>query len=859
MRISNKQNNNFFKSPCGGFRGLLLLLIVTVCTCAAAQAQSEYIEYLPHTPQKSLLKSAPHNFAPTQLLALPFFDDFAYPQSKPLQQLWADDFALVNTRFAKNAPTIGVLSFDALDNNGMLYPQASSNVFTADYATSQPINLLNYRKVYASNMLLKKNGASFELFESDTYYLYVHSLRSFVDMVKGVPYYAGDTIYTKNVAGFEPTQIAVYDENKIFIPESLDNSRTWIPYKADDNIALSFYYQAGGYADKPEAQDSLVLEFYVPFARQGIFINEITQSWIEIFNATDNVVSLADYYMVADTLENMQTEQLEQWRISAMSIAPYSHAIINAADVHVDKFTSNVFYLLSPVVNVVDSAFLETYISAENSYARIPDGSPEWSFSAVETPAQPNSSWQTVWNVSSADITVEDGYFSYSGMIPVLSKFLQKGFRFRFKNYASLSNDASHARNEDFWHIDMVWLDANRTPDQPNIADVAFVTPVTPLYNRYTALPIHHFSQLSESDFRMTIISTFRNFDKVPRKIKFNFAVQNTRTDEVVSFPSYETDLPPFGTFSESDVLSDWDVDFFDFMKTGIVGVDSANFEFQYFFTDNNNPIFEHYRWNDTSRVNLTMSNYYAYDDGTPEAGYGLRNAPMGTVAFKFDILQPDTLRAVQMYFNPTLEQTPKLFNLCIWSVNDDGFPGKLLYRRTSTRVRYADGLYNFVTYPIESSAILTGETDGIYMKNSFFVGWEQPQDVLLSMGMDLSNQMSSRLYFNASYQWESSMTKGALMIRPQFGKSAATSISTVDNKNGRVLLYPTIVKTAAYVQTDEQITHCEFVDITGKTACRLPVANNTIDCSLLTNGFYLVKLYNAAGVVAVKKCVVRR
>ena len=861
----NKQDSRCSKSPCGGFRGLLF--IFTICSIVA-QAQTEHIEYLPHTPQKSALKSAVRDFAPTQLLALPFFDDFAYPQSKPMAQLWADDFAFVNTSFAKNAPTIGVLTLDALDNNGMLYPQASSNVFTADYATSQPINLLNYRKVFASNMLYKENG---ELFESNTYYLYVHSLRSFIDVVKGVPYYAGDTIYTKTASGFEPTPtpIKVYDEKKVLIPESETNTQTWIPYKATDNIALSFYYQAGGYADRPEAQDSLILEFYVPFARQGIFINEITQSWVEIFNATDTVVSLGGYYLVADTLkgyylvadtlENVQAQQLAQWQIPAkpaMTVAPYSHTIITAADLQIEKFTSSRFYLLSPAAHVKDSSALEKPVSAENSYARIPDGNPEWSFSAIETPAQPNDTWKTMWSASSADMGDDFSLIT----IPIISDYLQKGFRFRFKNYASLSNDPSHARNEDFWHIDMVWIDANRTPDRQNVADVAFVTDILPLYNRYTALPIAHFPQLNEGDFRMTVVSSFRNFDKVPRKIKFNFAVQNSQTNEKVSFPLFETDMDPYYMApAEYEVLSDWDVEFFDFIKTGIANTDSTNFEFQYFFTDNNNPIFDHYRWNDTSRVNLTMSNYYAYDDGIPEAGYGLRNAPMGQVAYKFDILKPDTLRAIHLYFNPTLEQMPKLFNLCVWSVNDKGLPGDLLYRKISARVLYADGLYKFVTYPIEPNAILTGEPNGIFIEKSCFIGWEQPQDVLLNMGMDLTNQMSNRLYFNTAYRWEPSTMKGALMIRPQFGEKRATSISGTAKKTNSVLLYPTIIQSQAYIQANEEIVRCEFVDITGKPLQQLPVHNNTIDCNSVPNGFYVLKLYGAAGVVAVKKCVVRR
>jgi hypothetical protein len=825
-----------------------------VCTLTA-QAQYEHIEYLPYAPQKSLLKSSTPDFAPTKLIALPFFDDFAYPQSKPLAQLWADNFAFVNTCFAQNAPTIGALTLDALDNNGALYAQASSNPFTADYATSQPINLFDYRTVYASNELYVNNSGSYELFTSDTYYLYEHSLRSFIDVVKGIPYYAGDTIYTKTASSFEPTQIAVYTKQKTLIPESLDNSRTWIPYNADDNIALSFYYQAGGYADKPETRDSLVLEFYAPFTRQGIFINEITHAWIEIFNATDSVVALNGYYLIPDTLENVLTQgDITTMQIADMHIAPYSHALIQATDIQIENFTSNRFYLLSPEMTIIDSVWLETTVSTENSYARIPDGNSEWSFSPEETPSQPNPSWGTMWHTST-----DTGDDFSPVTIPIESRYLQKGFRFRFKNYASLSNDESHARNEDFWHIDMVWIDANRTTDQQDIADVAFVTPITPLYNRYTALPKNHFSQLNNLDFRMTIESTFRNFDNVDRKIKFNFAVHNSQSNKSIAFPMYETDIPAGFIATERDILSDWDVEFFDFMNTSIAGVDSVDFEFQYFFTDNNNPMFGNYRWNDTSRVNLTLANYYAYDDGIPEAGYGLRNAPMGKVAFKFDILKADTLRAIHMYFNPTLNQTPMLFNLCVWAADADGMPGELLYNKPSTRVLYADGLYNFVTYKLENDAIRTGESDGIYIENSFFVGWEQPNDTLLNMGMDLSNQMQNRLYFNVAYEWETTSKTGALLIRPQFGEKTATSISPVDKQNIHIAIFPTIIQSQAYIQTDEQIERCEFVDITGKTIWQQAILNNTIDCSSVPNGFYLVQLYNSTGIVAVKKCVVRR
>lgn len=46
--------------------------------------------------------------------------------------------------------------------------------------------------------------------------------------------------------------------------------------------------------------------------------------------------------------------------------------------------------------------------------------------------------------------------------------------------------------------------------------------------------------------------------------------------------------------------------------------------------------------------------NYFAYDDGTPEFGYGLEPA-RAMLAYQFRLVTMDTLSGVQLYFNRTL------------------------------------------------------------------------------------------------------------------------------------------------------------------------------------------------------------
>ena len=73
-------------------------------------------------------------------LELPFLDDFSKTYVYPDSTLWADNYVFVNNDFGLNPPTIGVATFDMLDEKGRIYEDASSSGFYADTLTSFPIN-----------------------------------------------------------------------------------------------------------------------------------------------------------------------------------------------------------------------------------------------------------------------------------------------------------------------------------------------------------------------------------------------------------------------------------------------------------------------------------------------------------------------------------------------------------------------------------------------------------------------------------------------------------------------------------------------------------------------------------------------
>lgn len=821
----------------------IFLIVFLSHLCLMSVAQHEQIIENQH--QTVFLKNTQQQ---QSLKALPFFDDFAYPYSQPLPSLWQDDDAYVNSAFAKNVVTIGVATLDAMGSNGKLHENVSTTATISDYLTSLPINLKKYEHIYSSDKIYRKNGSNYELLD-ESYYLFNEETNSYISATQGIAYSAGDTLYTVSGTSYIPTKEYLYDPDKQYIDGSYEQEHKFYSYTIADSLAFSFYYQSGGFLDTPERTDSLVLEFYIPYDTTGIFINEMSKNGIELYNATDSLISLDGYYLVFDTLQNLiDKDSLQYFALSDIQIPPYQHIALSPKQFQKDSFSVAYAYLYSPDKQLIDSIDLQQKFASDVVYARLTDGNPTWSFTATETLGECNPSWTWIWSTSN-----QTGDEFKSVYIPIVyDNYLVKGFRFRFKNYTSLSNDASHARNEDCWHLDMIWLNSNRESTNQNVPDVAFANEISPLYTKYKALPMSHFANVSYNDFRMTIPATFTNFDSDYRKIKFHFSVDKQHVDERIDFSTYETDIPAFTTASERDVLSDFEVDFFDFIAEDTATYDEGVYEFQYYFTDINNPLYSQYRWNDTCRTTLTLSNYYAYDDGTPEAGYGLREAPMGRVAFKYDILQSDTLKSIGMYFNPTMLETATTFNLCVWE-NDNGTPGNLLYYSPSEKTQIAEDIYQFVHYDIKAENIVSGN-ESLVVNKSFFIGWEQPNDVLLNVGLDMNTSLNGRLYYNTGFEWEKSVQTGALMMRPYFGKYEP-QLATPNITQTNVNVYPTTANDVIYVSSTDEISNITIYNAFGTKI--LETTKTEISIQSLCNGLYVATIQLKNGNVQQRKFVV--
>jgi hypothetical protein len=177
------------------------------------------------------------------------------------------------------------------------------------------------------------------------------------------------------------------------------------------------------------------------------------------------------------------------------------------------------------------------------------------------------------------------------------------------------------------------------------------------------------------------------------------------------------------------------------------------------------------YPQNDTISFTQTFDNYYAYDDGTPENGYGITSTtPHIKIACRFVLNAPDTITALNLYFNQTFQsQNAKIrFFITIWD-DDNGHPGNIIYQDNDSRRPIFDGFNRYVRYLLDGPVTCSG---------TIYVGLEQNSTDYINLGFDRNNDASSNILYLTGTSWQTSILRGALMLRPGFGHSATLDVN---------------------------------------------------------------------------------
>ena len=404
--------------------------------------------------------------------------------------------------------------------------------------------------------------------------------------------------------------------------------------------------------------------------------------------------------------------------------------------------------------------------------------------------------------------------------------YLQKGFRFRFRNYFSLgsSKQADLVSNCDFWLVDYIKLDKLRSESDTVYQDVALTNCPEVKINNYITMPWSHYTKAADK-VKVSYSVFYRNNDNEPRMLdSINLIFKAKGINDTLMLGSYN--LPSYWDFAETKQFPytfKSDQETADYQ----IGVKLVSDVSQQDFAPNN-----------TYFINKTFADYYAYDDGSAEAGYGIHGegSTGSMVAVKFAPLVTDYIKGVYIYFNPTFRNAQaEFFHLKIWD-NNNGIPGEELYSDFNLSLPKND-CGRFVFFPLKNPVALT---------DTFFIGWQKTQNEIINIGFDKSTTSIATNYYNINGQWKKSNEKGQIMIRPAFGTLSTDNDDIVANisESNELIVSPNPAKD--YIRVEGAQHTLYILGATGVIVKTFAADNNTeYDISNLAPGIYFAKSGN--------------
>ncbi len=544
-----------------------------------------------------------------------------------------------------------------------------------------------------------------------------------------------------------------------------------------DSIYFSFYVQPGGgmgqpwelRGDKPEKGDSLLLEF-------GYFTGNYQYAYSEYQSQ-----EITSYLMVGDSVQNQCYPDI--WIVAKRVYQPTDTMMV-----------------------------------------------------ACDSILERGMVWNQVWSMpgqSLKQLYDSTGKYFKQVMIPIQNQeYLNKGFQFRFRNIASMGNNAlpGWMGNVDQWNIDYVKLNITRSQSDTLLKDVAFACSAPTTLKNYQEMPWNQFKGNQAAELKDSLTILLANLDNITKNTSYIHNVNTSSGGLVYAYnggsfnldPYYPNGYQTYQPHARPPIKFTYPED----------GQDSATFVITHIFreaggADQNNE-------NDTIRKAQNFHNYYAYDDGTAENGFGL--TPAGSkLAYKFTLHTPDTLRAVNMFFNRTFDNSnTQYFWLTVW--NDvGGKPGSVIYEQNSIRPRFGDSLNSFLTYEFNQPIAVAG---------TFYIGWRQTTDHNLNIGFDRNNNVSNKIFYNSNGVWENPIYSGALMMRPMLGKSFS-GVNIEESAKTEIQIYPNPVTGKSFsvnLADDYHLYTYRILDITGRTITQNNLSpQNIID---IQSGVYIITIF---------------
>ena len=566
-----------------------------------------------------------------------------------------------------------------------------------------------------------------------------------------------------------------------------------------DSVYLSFYYQPQGNGNAPEEQDSLVLQFGTTTERQEFLFLDYQN------------------YDIADIFAEMQVDTL------------FPGDTIWAST----GCQPGLFTLVTDTLTTITQGSIA--VPCDSVFTTVAD-----------------TTWYHIWSVPGQtleDFLAEnDGQYFKQVMIPIRDlKYFRDDFYFRFYNYASIVGNSlpSNRSNEDNWNIDFVYLNINRTADDTDYPMICFSGQQPSFFNRYQSIPYRQYRINPYTLTREYLEIDVANLDGIDHEANYYYTVQQIGGGQHYTRVVRPTTIPPYKTngFLEcSDEYESPACPNVGELFAISMDYDSVSYQICHYLYDStaNPPLV------DSMVYRMGMYNYYAYDDGIPELGFGVRPAG-GRFAVRFDVADFDTIQGVQLLFNHTLnDANNKYFDIVVWK-DANGKPGEELYRLENQRPQWQDQIYRFSYYKFNKTVALAG---------AFYIGIEQRSDDLINIGFDTSIDNIEYNFINTNGSWQQSSKHGSLMIRPVVG--ASYFIGVQEQSENTLQLYPNPVNDLLHIEGPIENGQVSIYDLTGRKVYTGHY-QTVIPVDHLTDGIYLLNVTTNEGQVMNQKFIIRK
>lgn len=413
------------------------------------------------------------------------------------------------------------------------------------------------------------------------------------------------------------------------------------------------------------------------------------------------------------------------------------------------------------------------------------------------------------------------------------TKFLHDDFQIRFRNRGSLTGNLSQ------WHVDYIRFNKGRKFGDA-IKDIALSNTPPILLGPYTSMPWYQYQANKGNYGSPTNELRLVNHDNQAYAVDYFRTIMKPEGDTLDKFNNI---LPTLLAKSDSIVKINKPFAF----ATSLVA-DSLVFQTKYKIKISGNQN-DNVTGNDTFSVPTQFSNYYAYDDGTAEGGYGIKNKINVGACLKYKLEVPDSIVGVYIFFNQSEKDvSTQRFNIKVWKAISPLFEPALtdnvLYNQEVLKPVYTSIINGFTSYRF---------VEPIPVTDSFYVGWDQTSSYVLNVGLDKNYHfgVNPNMYYKMDGRWYPTEIPGALMIRPIMSKfiGNATGLSEPTHFQERLSfdIYPN--PASGYVKaTLPQIQNytIKLVDIMGKELNVLKLDGDEIQLPYVAEGIYLLQFENA-------------